>query len=46
LPSAAHRGGGQEVRVGLAAPLTGPSAILGQQMKAGAEAAAARRAQR
>lgn len=31
----------QEVRVGLAAPLTGPSAILGQQMKAGAEAAAA-----
>ncbi len=33
----------QQVRVGLAAPLSGPSEILGRQMRTGAEAAAAAR---
>lgn len=31
-----------ELKIGLAAPLTGPSALLGGQMKAGADAAAAK----
>jgi len=32
----------QDIRIGVAAPLTGPSEILGRQIKAGAETAAAR----
>ena len=32
---------GAELRIGLAAPLSGPSALLGEQMRAGAETAAA-----
>ena len=43
LVALASAGNAQPLRIGVAAPLSGPTALLGQQVKAGAEAAATAR---